>query len=85
MHWTGYPAEKINPLTGARVTETIYMCDDLWNTKIAFDAAGFADKAGAALDSLRNEVTRRQDKLEAIVQFGAAQAIEEKHASLPRQ
>jgi len=55
-HWVGYPVEKMNELTGSKVTETLYMCNDLWGTKIAFDAARFADQAGASLDSLRNHV-----------------------------
>lgn len=62
MHWTGYPVERVNELTKARVTETVYMCDDLWNTKIAFDAAKFADQAGASFDALRGETAKQQNE-----------------------
>ena len=55
-HWVGYPAERMNELTGTKVIETVYMCNDLWETKIAFDAARFADQTGASIDSLRNHV-----------------------------
>ena len=65
-HWVGYPAEKLNGLTGMRVTEVVYMCNDLWETKIAFDAARFADQAGATLDSLRNHVADGNATLNGI-------------------
>lgn len=56
VFWVGYPAEKYNALSKTTVIETVYMCNDLWATKIAFDAARFADQAGASLDKLTNHV-----------------------------
>ncbi len=65
-HWVGYPAERMNELTGGKVVETVYMCNDIWATKIAFDAARFADQAGASLDSLRNYVAEGNANIGAL-------------------
>ena len=55
-YWVGFPVDTINELTGTKVTETRYNCNDLWATKIAFDWVKFADQAGASLDKLTNQV-----------------------------
>lgn len=65
--WIGYPAERFNELTGGKVIETVYMCNYIWATKIAFDAARFADQAGASLDSLRNHVAEGNASLGSLI------------------
>ena len=66
-HWVSYPAEKWNALTNSKVVEPVYMCNDLWATKIAFDAARFADQAGETLDSLRNHVAEGNATIGSLV------------------
>ena len=65
-HWVGYPTNRFNELTGGMVEEVKYMCADVWATKIAFDAARFADQAGASLDSLRNHVAEGNANMGAL-------------------
>lgn len=58
IDWVSYPAERLNELTGKKIVEPVFMCNAHWQTKIAFDAARFADEAGASIDDLRNHVAR---------------------------
>ena len=56
IDWVAYPAERVNELTGTKIVEPVYMCNEHWQTKIAFDNARMSDYTGAAVDSLRNQV-----------------------------
>ena len=67
IDWVGYPVDRMNKLTGAVVTETHYMCLEHWRVKISFDSARFADHAGAAIESFRNEVQRGNDQARQIM------------------
>ena len=61
--WDTYPLEEKSEATGRKIIKDHSMCTLKWQTKIAFDTAGFHDYTGKAVDRMRNDNNERQDKL----------------------
>ncbi len=66
-HWRSYPITRMNELTGSRVTEMHYMCNDHWMTKMLFDMLQHTDYTGKALNQVRNQVAEGNATMGGLV------------------
>ena len=65
-HWKGFPMDRVNDM-GVKVTETQYMCNDHWMSKMLYDIAGFTDYTGRATNQVRNHIAEGNAALGGLV------------------
>ena len=74
----GYPATRKDEETGVDITERVYMCSDLWDTRFAYENAKFLNQNRAALESLRNHVSEGNAAIGSLV-FEANKRLSHDH------